>query len=141
NLYGPIPAIREAVAAADMHIYPDPAQLGLRKAIAAYVGVPVDQVIAGAGSDEIIDLVLRIVEPEAIVTAPPTFGMYRFLAQLVGAKVVEVSRGEGFEIDVAGIERAVQDGASVVFIASPNNPTGNLLPRHCLEALCRMGAL
>ena len=141
NLYGPHPAVLEAIRAADLHIYPDPAQTALRAAIAGYLGVRSEQIVAGAGSDEILDLLFRAVAPAAVVTAPPTFGMYRFLAGLADAEVVEVMRGEGFELDLEGIERAVAAGASLVFVTSPNNPTGNATSRGAIERLCTLPAL
>jgi histidinol-phosphate aminotransferase len=141
NLYGPHPAVIEAIRGADHHIYPDPAQVALRAAIAGYLDVAPDQVVAGAGSDELLDLLFRAVAPSAVVTAPPTFGMYRFLAGLAGAEVLEVMRGEGFGLDLDGIERAVREGASLVFITSPNNPTGNVAGRAAIERLCALPAL
>jgi histidinol-phosphate aminotransferase len=141
NLYGPIPAVRDAAAGADLHIYPDPGQVRLRAAIGEYLGVNPDSVVAGAGSDELLDLLFRAVAPAQAVTTPPTFGMYRFLAGLFGCEVVEVMRGEGFELDVPGIVRAVDDGATLVFVTSPNNPTGNLASVATIRALCEIPAL
>lgn len=143
NLYGPHPAIRQAVAAADLHIYPDPGQDALRAAIGEYLGVGAKSIVAGAGSDDLLDILLRLTEPRAIVTATPTFGMYSFLGKLAGARIVEVPRdaANGFGVDLHGIERAVQEGASLVFLASPNNPTGNALSDAELEWLCALPAL
>jgi histidinol-phosphate aminotransferase len=141
NLYGPIPAVREAAAHADFHIYPDPAQVKLREAIGEYLGVSPDSVIAGAGSDELLDLLFRALAPEKVVTTPPTFGMYRFLAGISRCEVVEVMRGEGFELDLPGIEKAVAAGATLLFIASPNNPTGNPTSLETVRRLCELPAL
>jgi histidinol-phosphate aminotransferase len=140
NLYGPIPEIREAVAAADLHIYPDPGQAALRAAIADYAGVEPDQVVAGAGADDLIDVLLRVVQPEAIVDVVPTFGMYGFLGKINGARVVEVQRLDDFRPDIPAIAEAVEDGASVVFLASPNNPTGNPLSHDEVRELCALDA-
>ncbi len=141
NLYGAPPEVRDAIANADLHIYPDPAQTALREAIAEYVGLTAAQVVAGSGADDLIDIVIRLVGPKAIVTATPTFGMYGFLAKIGGAKVVEVPRDDRFEPDIPAIGQAVADGASIVFLASPNNPTGNLLSDAQVEQLCRLDAL
>ena len=141
NLYGPIPEIRDAVANADLHIYPDPGQHNLRSAIAHYLGVRLDQVVAGAGSDDLIDIIIRLVEPAAVVTATPTFGMYGFLGRINHAQIVEVPRGDAFAVDGEGIARAVGAGRSVVFLPSPNNPTGNQLSTVEVEALCALPAL
>jgi histidinol-phosphate aminotransferase len=140
NLYGPIPEIREAVASANFHIYPDPGQNALREAIAEYAGVAPDQVVAGAGADDLIDVLLRIAQPSAIVDVPPTFGMYGFLAKINGAKVMEVTRLDDFRPDIPGIRAAVEDGAKVVFLASPNNPTGNPLSHDEVREICGLEA-
>ncbi len=141
NLYGPLPEIREAIERADLHIYPDPGQTALREAIAGYAGVTPEQVVAGTGADELIDIVLRLTMPEAVVNVTPTFGMYQFLAQLSRARVVDVPRRTGFAPDLEGIAKAVGDGARVVFLTSPNNPTGNALRAEEVDALCELDAL
>lgn len=141
NLYGPIPEIVEAITRADFHIYPDPGQTALREAIARYTGLQSDQVVAGSGADDLIDILIRLVRPDAIVTASPTFGMYGFLAKIDGARVVEVPRDAEFGLDMPGIARAVADGATMVFMTSPNNPTGNVLDNADVERLCGLDAL
>ncbi|GAB4328791.1 MAG: histidinol-phosphate transaminase [Dehalococcoidia bacterium] len=141
NLYGAPKAVFDAIAGADLHIYPDPAQTALREAIGEYVGVSPEQVVAGAGSDDLIDIIIRLVLPKATVSAPPTFGMYRFLSSIAGAEHVEVPRRPRFEVDLEGIEAAVRGGASIVFLPSPNNPTGNTLTRAELQAACEFDAL
>lgn len=141
NLYGPLPAIREAVANASFHIYPDPYHTALREALARWLDVPPEAIVAGAGADDLLDIVIRLAWPEAVVTAPPTFGMYAFLARVNRARVVEVPRGERWELDLPGIADAVREGATVVFLASPNNPTGNLVSAEEVERLCALDAL
>ncbi len=143
NLYGPLPEIREAVADADLHIYPDPGAEGLRAMIGEYLAVSPEWVVAGAGSDDLIDILIRLTLPEAIAIATPTFGMYSFLGKLEGARIIEVPRtpGPAFEPDLHGLGRAVRDGATLVFLPSPNNPTGNALTHAQAEALCRMECL
>ena len=141
NLYGPIPEIREAIAHADLHIYPDPGQVALRVAIAGYCGVTPEQVVAGSGADDLIDIILRVVLPNAIVNCTPTFGMYDFLGRVNGARVIEVPRLPDFAVDLPKVERAVGAGAMMVFLTSPNNPTGNVLPHEDVERLCALDAL
>lgn len=116
NLYGPHPAVLAAIHGADLHIYPDPGQSALRTAIAAYVERDPGEIVAGQGADDLLDLILRAVQPSAIVDCPPTFGMYRFLAKVNHAAVVEVMRDGDFNVDVAGIGRAVRAGAGVIFL-------------------------
>ena len=141
NLYGPPPEVREAVARADLHIYPDPGQTALRAAIGEYLGVSPDQIVAGAGSDDLIDILVRLTEPRAAVTATPTFAMYGFLSRIDGVACVEVPRDDRFAVDLDGIRHAVDEGARLVFLASPNNPTGNGLTLDEVEALCGLDAL
>jgi histidinol-phosphate aminotransferase len=141
NLYGPIPEIRDAVANADLHIYPDPGHEQLRLAIADYCSVRPDQVVAGAGADDLIDILIRVVMPDAVVNMPPTFGMYGFLAKISRARVVDVPRNGDFSLDIPAVAQAVEQGARIVFATSPNNPTGNPLSRDELHALCALDAI
>ncbi len=95
NPYGPSPLARRALA--DLryaHIYPDPESRALRQALAAFTGVPAEHLLVGAGADELIDLLMRVMlEPgDKVLTCPPTFGMYAFDARLNAAQVVEVPR-------------------------------------------------
>ncbi len=95
NPYGPSPLARRALA--DLryaHIYPDPESRALRQALAAFTGVPAEHLLAGAGADELIDLLMRVMlDPgDTVLTCPPTFGMYAFDARLNAAQVVEVPR-------------------------------------------------
>ena len=141
NPYGaPLP-VREAAAATSLHRYPDPGQTALRADIAAWLGVRPEQVVAGAGADDLLDLILRIALPRATAAATPTFGMYGFLSAIAGARHIEVPRAAGYALDLAGLRAAVTEGARIVFIASPNNPTGNLASVDEIEALCALDAL
>ena len=140
NPYGPAPAVREALTAYPfLHIYPDPEQRELRAALADYTGVPADNILPGHGADELIDLLCRLtVGPgDAIIDCPPTFGMYSFDAGLAGAEVVRVWRGDDFSVDVAAIEAACRADRppKLLFLTSPNNPDGSLLPRAALDQL------
>ena len=78
-------------------------QAALRSAIADYCGVTPAQVVAGSGADDLIDILLRVVLPKAIVNCTPTFGMYDFLARIGGARVIEVPRLADFAVDVPGV--------------------------------------
>lgn len=143
NPYGPSPRALEAIAAfPHHHIYPDPQQTALRQVLSAYVGVPKENILAGSGSDELLDLLCRLfVFPgDAVVTCPPTFGMYRFDALLQGARVVEVPRHDDFSLRMGEIERACldTDGMKLLFLASPNNPDGSRVSR---QELLRLLAL
>ena len=145
NPYGPSPRAIEALAAYPHYaIYPDPDHTALRRAISSYVEQPVERIVCGNGSDEIIDLLLRlIVAPgEAVVEAPPTFGMYRFNAGVVGGRAVQAQRDERFDVDVELIAECVErEQAKIVFLPSPNNPTGNALSRAAVERLLELPVL
>ena len=120
--------------------YPDPNQLRLRMKLAALAGVSSDSVFAGAGSDEIIDLLFRLLcEPsiDSAVILEPTYGVYRVAADLNGVEAVGVELDNDFQIDVEKTLRAIQGRTKLIFCCSPNNPTGSLLRRQDILALCR----
>jgi histidinol-phosphate aminotransferase len=141
NPYGPSPRALKALAdCGSYHIYPDPEQRRVREALGVYVGYDPSWLIAGTGSDELIDLLVRLfVAPgEAIVNFPPTFGMYPFLADVLGARVLNIQRRDDFSLDLpAAVEAASQ--AQLIFAVSPNNPSATLLSRDELEALLATG--
>jgi len=143
NPYGPSPRVLEALASFDSyHRYPDPEQRRLREALADYIGVGPQHIVAGHGSDEIIDLTLRAAldRGDAVIDCPPTFGMYGFSTRVCGGTIIEVSRRDDFTLDIEAV-RAVGQDAKIVFVASPNNPTGDLLSRDELAALLATGLL
>jgi len=144
NPYGPSPQARRALARYPYyHFYPDPYQRQLRQALASYVGLGEEYLVAGAGSDELIDLVLRLfLEPgDQVLNLTPTFGMYSFCTQVCGGQVVEVPRDEGFNVDLARVRRALGPRSRVIFIASPNNPTGNPVPEETAREFLGLGLL
>ena len=141
NPYGPSPAVREALARADsLHIYPDPEQRRFREAIGRYVGLDAAHVIGGTGSDELIDLLIRLfVAPgDALLNFPPTFSFYPFLAAIQDAFVVDVERRADHSIDIDKA-LAAAPGVNLIVATSPNNPSGTLLPREDLLALLATG--
>jgi histidinol-phosphate aminotransferase len=141
NLYGPHPDVLKAIREAPFHIYPDPGQESLRDAIAGFVGVEPEQIVAGTGADDLIDILIRLVMPASVVIPTPAFGMYRFLAKISRARPVEVPRRPNFDLDVVAIRHAAHAGAGIVFLTSPNNPTGNCVNLAELEAICELETL
>ena len=128
NSYGPSPKVAQALASFDQYNrYPDPEQKRLREALSDYTGTSPDSIVAGNGSDELIDLIIRLFvgSGDNIIEPTPTFGMYRFSARLVDARVVPVPRDRNFQLDLESIELAMDQRTKVIFLASPNNPTGN----------------
>lgn len=145
NPYGPLPAVADALARLPYtHIYPDPESRELCAALMAYTGVSADNLLVGAGADELIDLIMRLfLEPgDVIINCPPTFGMYAFDGQVNGAQVVSVPRRGDFSLDIDAIQAAVERyKPKLMFLASPNNPDGSLVPREEIEQLLSMPLL
>jgi histidinol-phosphate aminotransferase len=139
NPYGPIPAVVRALGGLRYpHIYPDPECRELRQALADYHHVPAENLLAGAGADELIDLIMRLfLDPgDAILDCPPTFGMYAFDAGVNDGVAVSVPRAADFSLDLEAVEKAVwAHRPKLLFLASPNNPDGGLLPSGALERL------
>jgi histidinol-phosphate aminotransferase len=145
NPYGPSPRTVAALASyRGWHIYPDPTQRRLRLKLGEYVGVGAERIIPGNGSDEIIDLLMRVfLNPgDPIINCPPTFGMYPFSAQVNAADVVTVPRRQDFTLDLeATVKAARHPRAKLIFLASPNNPTGTPLSKRELDALLETGII
>ncbi|WP_437922586.1 histidinol-phosphate transaminase [Sorangium sp. So ce291] len=136
-------ALERAAAPEDWGRYPDARLVELREAIAARCGAEPDEILAGVGSDEVISIVLTALSrprqgahAASIVTVSPTFVMYKLSARARGMRAVEVPLDAGWDLDVASLLRAVEFARpNVVFIASPNNPTGALMSEDRLEAV------
>lgn len=139
NPYGAIPAVREALSAMEYsHIYPDPESRSLRQALAEYHDIPMENLLAGAGVDELIDLLMRaVLEPgESLVNFPPTFGMYAFDGNINRGQVISVWRDQNFHINLSAVETAIQAGSpKLLFLATPNNPDGSIAPFEIIEKL------
>ena len=141
NPYGGSPKAAEAVANTPLHIYPDPFQRKMRRALSDYTGMDPDCIIAGAGSDELIDLLFRlfISQGDTILDCEPTFGMYGFCARVAGGEIRLVQRDELFDVDVNDVREAIDDTTKLIFISSPNNPTGNLASEEQVRELLDTG--
>lgn len=138
NPYGCSPRVFEALRSFEWyHVYPDPGHVTLRERLGEYTGAPVEQILVGNGSDELIELILRMfVEPgDRVLSAAPTFGYYATAAMAVGAEYVTVDRGPRFEIDPERIANTMSPRTKVLFVASPNNPTGNVTPLDTIRQL------
>lgn len=149
NPYGPLPQVLEALGQLPYaHIYPDPQSRILRKALADHIGLPADLVLAGAGADELIDLVMRAcLDPgESILNCPPTFGMYAFDGDVNDVDTINVFRKPDFSIDVPAIESLFEREPAerhprILFLASPNNPDGSLVARDDIMRLLDLPVL
>jgi len=138
NPYGCSPRVQKALAKYSLfHIYPDDGQERLRKMLAAHVGVEAERIVAGNGSNQLIDLLLRLMisKGDEVINLTPTFGIYSFSTRLCGGTLVEVPREDDFRFDVAKVKAAITPRTKIIFIANPNNPTANLAPAKDIEAL------
>ncbi len=131
----------EALRRVSLNRYPDPDARTLKGRLRAAMEFPPGAaVLLGNGSDELIQMiVMAVAEPGRVVLAPePTFAMYRLITRVAGLEYVGVPLGEGFSLDRAAMERAIdRHRPAVVFLAYPNNPTGNLFAPADLEAVIR----
>ncbi len=122
-------------AGAGLNRYPDPQQTEIKNRIASINSVTPSQIFVGNGSDEAIDLLFRIFckpgRDEAII-CPPTYGMYRVSADINGIAVREIRLTDDFQLDCANILNGVNEKTKLIFICSPNNPTGNLMKRESI---------
>ncbi len=140
NPMGPAPAVREVLERSidDLRLYPEAGAPRLRHALADHYRRPVDQVIAGAGIDELLDLTVRcLLEPgDNLVLAHPGFIRYEVAAGLAGGTTIRVpgKPGSPYEHDVGAMLDAVDDRTRMVVLVNPNNPTGSMFDRDTLEA-------
>ncbi|MEJ7912989.1 MAG: histidinol-phosphate transaminase [Chitinophagaceae bacterium] len=118
--------------------YPDPLQWELKKKIGVIKSVEPEQMLLGNGSDECIDLLIRcFCEPVSnnIIICPPTYGMYEVYGHINNVGVKQVPLLAHFQLHLEAIEAAIDEGTRIIFLCSPNNPTGNSLLRQDIEAI------
>ncbi|MEY3349499.1 MAG: hypothetical protein RLY46_1538 [Bacteroidota bacterium] len=118
--------------------YPDPMQWKVKEKISFIKKVPVEQIFLGNGSDEPIDILYRcFCEPlvDEVIIMPPTYGMYEVSANINNVKIKSVPLTPSFQIDLEQLESAIQPNTKIIWICSPNNPTGNSLDRQSIEMI------
>lgn len=118
--------------------YPSPYQTPIKAAMAKLRGTEPDTIFTGVGSDEAIDVVIRmfcVPGRDAIIITPPTYGMYKVAAGINDVKVVECPLTPDFELQSDHILQAMRPETKVLFLCSPNNPTGNLLNSEAIRQL------
>lgn len=139
NPLGPSPRAIEAVhkLLADIHRYPDAQAVDLRAAIAGKYGLASEQIIVTNGGDELITLVSEafINTGDEIIIPGPSFSEYEFGGRLMGATIRTVDLTEDYQYDVAAILEAVNERTKIVYLCSPNNPTGTILRKSALTKL------
>lgn len=139
NPYPPSPEAKKTLETFDwqrLNRYPDPVGQALREEIAAYHGVTPDMIICANGSDDILTIVSRcFIDPDHALACPdPTYSLYVSLAALQDAPCIRIPLLEGFDLPEDFEEQA--KGASIIMLARPNAPTGNLYPKERMERLC-----
>jgi len=139
NPYGCLPEVLEALARLKTaHIYPDPESRKIRAMLAEHHQIARDSIVIGAGADELIEIIIRLVinPHDKLLNCPPTFGMYAFDGHLSQAQIIEVPRRSDFSVDFEAVRTAIlREQPKLIFLSSPNNPDGKLLPQKALETL------
>jgi histidinol-phosphate aminotransferase len=123
---------------ADWNRYPDPMQWSIKEKLAAIKSCSVSQIFLGNGSDEAIDLVIRMTcnpARDQILICPPTYGMYEVSASVNNVGIQRVNLTAAYQLDVPGILAAISETTKLVFICSPNNPTGNKINRTDIQTI------
>ncbi|MDB5268175.1 MAG: hisD [Hymenobacter sp.] len=124
----------------DFSRYPDPHQRAIKADLAHLKGVTPNQIFLGNGSDEAIDLLVRLTctpGQDSIVICPPTYGMYEVAANLNDVRVERLPLTADFQLPADAAEKLAASNAKLVFLCSPNNPTGNLLAQEAVETMLR----
>jgi len=132
NPYGCSPRVHQALAdGRNLNIYPDNGQRELHRLLAGYTGVAAEHIVASGGSNQLIDLIVRLfVDPgDEVINCVPTFDIYRFSTEICGGTLVNVPRDDNFAVDVKAVKAAINDRTKLIFLANPNSPTGNIIPR------------
>ena len=139
NPYPPPKPVLEAVAcaASSLNRYPDPSYRSLKKGLSEYLGHPIEDIAVGNGSTEILDMVCKVfLEPfDKIVAVSPSYSMYAFMGMLRDAAITFVqTKHQGFQVDADSLLAGGED-AKIIFLCSPNNPTGMTIKRDELEKI------
>jgi histidinol-phosphate aminotransferase len=139
NAFGsPFPSLLGEGLGVRYNRYPDPLQWQLKFQLARVKGVPAENIFIGNGSDEIIDLAYRIFcnpQKDNVIICEPTYGMYTVSANINDVAIKKVSLTPNFQLNVVGILNAIDANTKLIFICSPNNPTGNNMNRADVETI------
>jgi histidinol-phosphate aminotransferase len=139
--FPPSEHVRKALADfSNTNRYPDFAATEARTAIANYTGHPIDQIVCGAGLDDVLNTLFQMtIDPgDEVIITDPTFGVYRALVAIYDGKIVNVPLlGDVFALDVDGVLNAITDRTKVIVLCTPNNPTGNVLDPAGVERIAR----
>ena len=120
--------------------YPDPHQKDIRKVTSDYYSIPFENIFFGVGSDEVIDLLVRVFcnpGKDNVIIPEPTYGMYKVACDINNIETKEVLLNDEFQIDLKATKERANDHTKMIFLCSPNNPTGNVLDKNDILNLCR----
>jgi histidinol-phosphate aminotransferase len=120
------------------HRYPDPMQYAVKMRLSEIKGVPARNIFLGNGSDEAIDILFRsFCNPgvDNVIIVPPTYGMYEVSANINDVQLKRVNLTEDYQLNLEGIAEAIDKNTKLIFICSPNNPTGNSINREDIETI------
>jgi histidinol-phosphate aminotransferase len=128
-----------------LNVYPPPRPQALRETLSRYYQAAPDSLLVTRGSSEAIDVLIRgfcQAGRDSILITPPTFDMYRVYATIQGAGIqtVDLDPGNGFAFDLDGVVARIDDSTKIVFVCTPNNPTGTIVPRQTLLTLAEATA-
>jgi histidinol-phosphate aminotransferase len=141
NLYMPraklVVLLKEVADECDVRLYPQEEEEKLREAITEYLTLPQGCVAVGNSSDEVMDRITRLFleKGDLAVTFAPTFSVFRYCAKYQGAEYVAVPLQKEFKLDVKAMREAFTPEAKLLYLCSPNNPTGNQFGQDAVEAL------
>ncbi|MDO9517939.1 MAG: histidinol-phosphate transaminase [Methanosarcinaceae archaeon] len=140
NPLGPSPMAVEALIkhASQVSVYPSADASELVDALSGYTGFPANNIVAsGPGMDGLIDGLMRLIiaRGDEVIIPTPTFSYYEIAARANGAVPVFIKRDENYAVDVEAIMEAVSSRTKVIFLCSPNNPSGNLVPEEDVRAI------
>ncbi len=142
NPYGCSPRVNQALANYSyFNIYPDDGQELLRKSLQEYAGIDAKHIVAGSGSNQLIDLILRLLvgKGDEVINCIPTFGLYSFSTELCGGTLIDVPRDKDFSVNVTAVKSAITEKTKVICLANPNNPSGTLTPEEDILELLDTG--
>jgi len=142
NPIGPPDAVEKAIFAhwRDIARYPDPVARELTAALASRYGIPEESILVGNGAAELIDLLVRVLQPAVTALARPSFGEYEQAVLNGGGKIYDIPlhEAEGFELQTSDLAAALRE-ADLLFLGHPNNPTGKLLPQPVIDEALASG--
>lgn len=143
NQFAYSPSVTEALQTGLFNFYPDPEYKELRQALSSYTSIPLANIMVGSGSDELLDLLFRLIldEGDKVINCPPTFGMYAVAVELNKGQLVSVPRKSDFSLDLAGIVKAIDPRVKAIVVCTPNNPTGTVTSQSEIITLLETGKL